>query len=349
MGVGPGSWMAAVLLAALLPHGASGYDHVRGPAGEPRDANPVVLTLSANLEPLGPSVVSGFAAPLDDAARTGTYLAQNGAILARGFQTLGATVTARFAAGESRFVTSTLLTGRPATRIAVSHLLDCRRAGTPARLSGYVARAVTGQNILTGARSMRTTARFVFTAPYAGLFSCSLEVVFATEDHTNARPVQVLRGSTITMSQSPLRAHAQTMPHTRVLVHGRANTAVVAGFAPPEGVHRLTVVGDVNLTNCANGYRACPPGRHGVDAVVTTQLIVRQLRAGGGMCRQDATAVRRMTIGALTHHAKGYHALAGVPVVRGCQVTAYLRVQWIQGNTVEIEGGAQTYVVVLAG
>lgn len=348
MGAGPGSWMAAALLAALLPHGATGHDHVRDPNGGRGDANPAALTLSASLVPRGAGVVSGSAAPLADAARTGPYLAQNGAILARGFHTLGATVTARFAAGESRFVTSTLLTGRPATRIAVSHLLNCRRAGTPARLSGYVARAVTGQNILTGARSMRTTARFVFTAPYAGLFSCSLEVVFATEDHTNARPMQVLRGSTITMSQSPLRAHAQTMPRTRVVVHARANTAVVAGFAPPDGVDRLTVVGDVNLTNCANGYRACPPGRHGVDAVVTTQLIVRQLRAGGGLCRQDTTALLRMTIGALTHHAKGYHTLAGVPVVRGCRVTAYLRVKWMHGNTVEIEGGAQTYVVVLA-
>src|ERR1700754_1905644 len=93
-------------------------------------------------------------------------------------------------------------------------------------------------------------------------------------------------------------------PRERVVVRTVADTARVLGYRPPVGVSRLSVFADVNLTNSANGYRACPPEQPGVDAVVRTRLLVWQVGAKGRVCSRRASSGQVLRIDSLTHHAK---------------------------------------------
>jgi hypothetical protein len=112
--------------------------------------------------------------------------------------------------------------------------------------------------------------------------------------------------------------------------------APVGPVQVPAGVRDVRVQGEAELTSCTSAYSLCERGTADV-ARAQVWLHAESLRADGRVCRKVDGPVRQVAISPAVHHVKVLLSPATVSTHCGATVRAWIAVQDVRGNAIEIE------------
>jgi hypothetical protein len=202
---------------------------------------------------------------------------------------LGASITVP--AGDTFYLSSKVVVDSAEEVTEVSAMILCAAPGvdpTGNNIANATARAVSGQNVLTGSSATTVLTRGLFTAPPDSALVCGLYAALVNHVADTAGHIYVGANTYLQNVRGNLSWYQQKWQPTRVLDDTSVNAATSALFTAPADAASFDVIGDVNVTTCPSYYTKAPCDVAArttyPDAYVGTQLVVQQFNADGSTC-----------------------------------------------------------------
>jgi hypothetical protein len=214
----------------------------------------------------------------------------------------------------------------------------------------------TTQNLTAGQDVGVLHARFLFTAPLDGSYTCELLTrSLIPGGSTNLGASYQVEGDGTYLRVDPAAAWAQgeLQPTEALVTRTRAWDVTVMDFIAPDAIERFTATADVEVTNCYGPSKGCETEPVNRDrSLVGSRLLVMQRAAGGGYCAVTswpASGLDNHNVSWAVHHKKNYHrAAVAVSTAPGClrsfRIKTYVR--WLAGNDMLVERAPYSNVYV---
>lgn len=260
-------------------------------------------------------------------------------------------VDLQMAAGQTAWVLSVMHVNNATQRSLFDNEIICKLP------DGTSKNAVIGQNVYektnpaTQWTDVNLATRYLVQSPTAGTVTCTANVRAHSLDEA-AATFQLVGGKlwfadTNVANATDGKPLQQSLPYGPVAKVDSANTARVPAldtFDLPAGFKTLSVFGETQYQICHTTEPATACNRQGASTARFT-LIINQWKDNGDPCQTSAGTTVVKTYPYYVHHAyvplnKGDFAISTAP---GCipRFNAYVRVDWISGETGGVQGTAR--------
>jgi hypothetical protein len=285
-------------------------------------------------------------------------------------------------AGESRRVSDTLVVTLSSSEGAeVDNVIECLDAGNPGKVKGAqvgIAAASGTNHQGSGVGELWLRASLLFTAPYAGTFTCQIRTYTGDGDrldyHATAVGGPLILGTPtktglVISNADEVGSHwwQNATCTSDGTVDGKPDPNCVYLGAPGDptrvnvfqdgaphyewtaasGASVADVTATMQITSCPSTTRSCTDGQKGDTdtARVRTHLEFVQLDSHGNFCKVNSTGDTLYDISNHVHHKVINYDLPNVQISSTCGGSRrfLLRVVlvWVSGNPVKIDSGSQ--------